>query len=170
MYPKDLIASNTSVDLIKPPFRYTYKSFWNKLHAILPPPRRHGKMRLITRHKLTNVRPSQKAGIFSTDSNFCFSTWVMTRHKKLYWSRAEFAPNCASHIDPKRTVMMITFTYQLPTFYPRESADTVLPTQHDSFKLKLAATHIKTLCTLRWFKREPSYTLHINSPIKVTPD
>ena len=42
--PKDLIASNTSIDLIKP-LGSGHFSTWNELDAILPPPRRrHGKM------------------------------------------------------------------------------------------------------------------------------
>jgi hypothetical protein len=41
--PKDLIASNTSIDLIKP-LGSGHFSTWNELDAILPPPRRrHGK-------------------------------------------------------------------------------------------------------------------------------
>ena len=55
----------------------TYESYWNELDAMYcaaatTPWKNEG----LTRHKLTNFRPSQKAGMFSTDSNFCFSTSV----------------------------------------------------------------------------------------------
>ena len=75
--PKHLIASITSIDLIKPLGSASH-SHWNELDAIYC--RRSCGVamenELITRHELTNVRPSQKTGMFSTDSNFCFSTWV----------------------------------------------------------------------------------------------
>ena len=62
---------------------------------LLPPPRRrHGKMRLITHHKLTNVRPTQNAGMFSMDSNFCFSIWVHDRsHKAVTKSQVTKSPH-----------------------------------------------------------------------------
>jgi len=75
--PKHLIASITSIDLIKP-LGSTSNSYWNELDAIYC--RHRGGTMVKWAHLTSQIDQcptvSKKAGMFSTDSNFCFSTWV----------------------------------------------------------------------------------------------